>query len=154
MPYEGELLRECPGRIFDFSRSYAVVVSGDDLLPHVLHNKWGHMLLNTGGPGGYYFQTGGPSPYDFPRVMNEAQFRRYLEEHSKIIVTVIRVHIPNPEKSQLRLEQLVAKKRLWLGVVHNCESLVEDVVMAGGGPRLHTGVLSLPMNSTNQCARW
>jgi hypothetical protein len=154
MPYEGEILRECPGRMFDFSRAYAVVVSGDDLIPYVFRNKWGHTLLNTGGPGGYYFQTGGPWPYDFPRMMNEAQFHRYLEEHAKIIVTVFRVNIPYPEKSQLRLEQLLAGKRWWLGVVHNCESLVEEIVVAGGGPRLHQGYLSLPMNSTSQCAPW
>jgi hypothetical protein len=154
MAYEGELLRYCPGRMFDFKRAYAVIVSGDDFIPHVdlTRNRKGHMLLNTGGPGGYYFQTAGG--YTAPRMMSEAQFQRYLQEHGKFIITVIRIYIPRPEKSQMRLEQLLAGKWLWGGIIHNCESLVEEIVTAGGGPRLHTGWLSLPTDSTNQCTAW
>ena len=154
MAYEGEVLRQCTGGVYDFTRAYAVVVSGDELIPRVemTRNKWGHMLLNTGGPGGYYFQTAGF--YQFPRVMNETQFRRYLSEHEKYIITVTRIPIPQPRKSQLKLEQLLAGKWLWQGMRHNCESLVEEIVMAGGGPRLHVGFTSLPIESTNQCMPW
>jgi hypothetical protein len=41
MAYEGEVLYFCPPpHMFDFTRTSAVVVSGD------VPNKWGHMLLN------------------------------------------------------------------------------------------------------------
>jgi hypothetical protein len=154
MAYEGELLDRCPRKMFDFSRTYAVVVTGDDFIPHLdfTRNKMGHMLLNTGGPGGYYFQTAGL--YTLPRVMNESQFQRYMREHKKEIVTVIRVYIPHPEKSQRRLEQLLAAKWFWKVVVDNCESFVEEIVLAGGGPRLHQGRFYLPMMSANQCTPW
>ena len=109
-------------------------------------------LLNTGGPGGSYFQVS--DVYGDPRFMNEAQFQRYLRENSKTIVTVMRVEIPYPARAQLELEMLLSRKWLWGGVVHNCETLVEKIVMAGGGPRLHQGLFPLPMNSANQCSQW
>lgn len=146
MAYEGELLTFCPQRMFRFGKTYAVVVSGAKL------NPYGHMLLNTGGPGGTYFQVSGL--YGQPRFMEEAQFQRYLRENSKIIVTVLPINIPNPEKAQLKLEELLSRKWAWGGVVHNCESLVEEIVIAGGGPKLHRGMFALPMNSANQCRPW
>lgn len=51
MAYEGEHLKVCPMDMYDFSRTYAVLVSGARL------NPYGHMLLNTGGPGGQYFHV-------------------------------------------------------------------------------------------------
>jgi len=154
MAYEGELLQQCTGRVYDFTRTYAVLVTGDQLIPHlaITQNRWGHMVLNTGGPGGYYFQTAGF--YTFPRVMNEIQFQRYLEEHGKYIIAVTRIPVPHPEKAQFRLEQLLAGRWFWRVIRHNCESLVEEIVMAGGGPRLHIGAYSLPIESTNQCTSW
>jgi hypothetical protein len=141
--------------MFDFTRTYAVIVTGDDFIPHVdlTRNKSGHLLLNTGGPGGYYFMTAGLL-FAFPTIMNETQFQRYLQEHGKIIISASRIYIPRPDKSQRKLEQLLAAKRWWLGPVHNCEGLVEEIVMAGGGPRLHTGWWSFPIDSTNQCMPW
>ena len=146
MPYEGELMVSCPERMFMFGRTYAVIVSGAKF------NPYGHMLLNTGGPGGTYFQVAGVIAR--PRLLNEQQFQRYLQENAKTIVTVMPVQIPNPEKAQLKLEELLSESWKWGGVVHNCETLVEEIILAGGGPRLHRGLLSLPMKATNQCAPW
>jgi hypothetical protein len=115
-------------------------------------NPYGHMLLNTGGKGGSYFQVS--DLYGNPRMMNEAQFQRYLRENDKTIVTVMPVNIPHPDKSQLKLEQLLSEKWKWGAVVHNCESMVEEIVMAGGGPRLRQGIFPLPMNATNMCESW
>src|SRR5437879_9529957 len=117
MAYEGEELRQCPEQMFKFGTTYAVIVSGAKL------NPYGHMLLNTGGPVGTYFQVS--DIYGVPRFMNEGQFQRYLKENDKTIVTELPVDIPQPEKAQLKLEQLLSSNWVWGVVVHNCESLVE-----------------------------
>jgi hypothetical protein len=136
MAYEGEELRFCPLGMFDFSRTNAVVVSGDG------PNKWGHMLLNTGGDDGMYFQVAGVRTR--PRYMDAAGYGRYLAETKKKEIRRIAVSIPRPQASQLKLEQLLSESWLWGAVVHNCETLVEDIIVAGGGPKLHHGLLSLP----------
>jgi hypothetical protein len=146
MAYEGELLTYCPAEMFNFRMTYAVVVSGARL------NPYGHMLLNTGGPGGTYFQVS--DVYGDPRFMNEGQFQRYLRENNKIIVTVLKRQIPYPQKAQLKLEELLSRKWVWGAVVHNCESFVQEIIVAGGGHKIQTGLLPLPMNSTNQCTPW
>lgn len=136
MPYEGEELNECPANMFDFSRTVAVVVSGS------WPNAYGHMLLNTGGKGGAYFQVAGVVTR--PRWMDEAGYRLYLKENDKTELRRIPVYIPHPERSQLKLEQILSESWTWGAVVHNCETLVEEIVVAGGGPVLHRGLLSLP----------
>jgi hypothetical protein len=146
MAYEGELLRLCPAQMFKFGATYAVIVSG------MKTNPYGHMLLNTGGPGGTYFQVS--EFHGQPRFMNESQFQRYLKEQDKYIITVVPIQIPYPEKAQLKLETLLSEKWLWGVVVHNCETLVEEIVMAGGGPKLHRGLLSLPTKAANMCSPW
>jgi hypothetical protein len=146
MAYEGELMNMCPSAMFDFNRAYAVIVSGAKF------NPWGHMLLNTGGQGGSYFQVS--EVYGNPRMMDESQFQRYLSENGKTIVTVMRVNIPQPQKSQLKLEEVLSNKWKWGAIVNNCESMVEEIVMAGGGPKLRTGTFPLPMQATNMCADW
>ncbi len=146
MSYEGELLMQCPAGIFDFARTYAVLVSGAQF------NPYGHMLLNTGGPGGRYFHVS--DVYGRPRAMTEAQFQRYLTSNSKTIVSVIRVEIPRPQDSQLKLEQLLSENWAWGAIAHNCETLVEDIIVAGGGRKLRTRILPLPMQATNMCEGW
>jgi hypothetical protein len=76
MAYEGELMTSCPVTMFDFSRAYAVIVSGAKF------NPYGHMLLNTGGKWGKYFQVS--DLYGYPRMMNEQKFQRYLRENKKL----------------------------------------------------------------------
>ena len=146
MAYEGELLTYCPATMFDFSRTYAVLVSGARL------NPYGHMLLNTGGSGGRYFHVS--DVYGNPRTMDELQFQKYLSDNKKIIVSVIRVPIPRPNDAQLKLEKVLSTDWAWGAIVHNCETMVEDIVIAGGGRKLRTGLLPLPMQATNMCAGW
>jgi hypothetical protein len=86
--------------------------------------------------------------------MNEQQFKRYLDESGKFVITVTRVGIRDPANAQRKLDELVSKPWSWWGVVHNCESFVEEIVTAGGGHALHIGHLSLPTNSTNICQGW
>ena len=136
MAYEGDELNFCPPTMFDFRRASAVIVSGDGI------NKWGHMLLNTGGVGGNYFQIAGVRVR--PRYMNEDGYQRYLRDTGKTEKWRIRVFIPRPEASQLRLEQLLNESWSWGVVVHNCETMVEQIIMAGGGQRIHQGAISLP----------
>lgn len=146
MSYEGELLTMCPAGMFDFSRTYAVLVTG------ARFNPYGHMLLNTGGRGGRYFHVS--DVFGQPRTMNEEQFQRYLRGSGKTIISVIRVAIPRPRDSQAKLEQILANDWAWGAIVHNCETMVEDVVVAGGGRKLRTGALPLPMQATNKCEGW
>ena len=140
MAYEGEELLFCPADMFDFTNAWAVVVSGD------WPNTWGHMLLNTGGIGGIYFQVAGIRTC--PRYMDEPGYRRYLKETKKKELKRFRVHIPEPEKSQLALEEALSQPWLWGVVVHNCETLVEDIIVAGGGPRIHKGRFYDPAESS------
>jgi hypothetical protein len=140
MAYEGEILHSPPPpHMFDFTRTSAVVVSGDG------PNKWGHMLLNTGGVGGMYFQIAGVIAQ--PRYMNEAGYQRYLKETGKAELRRIPVFIRQPEAAQVKMEELLSEDWVWGGLVHNCETAVEEIIVAGGGPRIHQGLLSLPTHA-------
>jgi hypothetical protein len=140
MAYEGEILHfPPPPHMFEFTRTSAVVVSGDG------PNKWGHMLLNTGGVGGMYFQIAGVIAQ--PRYMNETGYRRYLRETGKVELRRIPVFIRQPEAAQARMEELLGEHWVWGGAVHNCETAVEEIIVAGGGPRIHQGPLSLPTHA-------
>jgi hypothetical protein len=139
MAYEGEELNYCPPKMFDFTKAFAVVVSGASF------NPYGHMLLNTGGRIGMYFQVAGVNTR--PLFMNETGYQRYLSETKKIELKRFSVFIPHPEASQLKLEQILNRNWHWGAVVNNCETLVEDIIVAGGGPKVHRGVFSLPTKS-------
>jgi hypothetical protein len=89
-----------------------------------------------------YFQVAGLITR--PRYMDEAGYQRYLDDTHKHELRRIKVFIPRPQASQLKLEQLLNESWVWGVVVHNCESLVEEIITAGGGPRIHRGVVSLP----------
>ena len=146
MSYEGELLTQSPASMYDFSRTYAVLVSG------ARFNPYGHMLLNTGGSGGRYFHVSDLRGQ--PRTMTEMQFQRYLASNNKTIISVIRVHIPRPADAQIKLEEILSDNWTWGGIVNNCETMVEEIVMAGGGRKLRSGVLPLPMEATDKCEGW
>lgn len=146
MNYEGEILTQCPAGMYDFSRTYAVLVSGARL------NPYGHMLLNTGGPGGRYFHVS--DVFGRPRTMTETEFQRYLASNKKTIVSVIRVAVSRPRDSQIKLEQLLSSNWAWGAIMHNCETMVEEIVVAGGGRKLRSGSLPLPMQATNKCEGW
>lgn len=139
MAYEGEELNYCPPTMFNFNNASAVIVSGDG------PNKWGHLLLNTGGRAGNYFQIAGVRAR--PRYMDQNGYQRYLRETRKHELQWIPVFIPHPEASQLMLEQLLNASWTWGVVVHNCETLVEQIIMAGGGPMIHHGLFSLPTDA-------
>jgi hypothetical protein len=141
MAYEGKVLSTCPDSMFDFGHANVVVVSGD------WPNVYDHMLLKAGTT---YFQVvlgGFAGIHATPRYMNQAGFDRYLKETGKRFRFQYPIAIPHPERAQLKLEQLLSKPWWWGGAVHNCEGLVEEIVMAGGGPRIHKGLLMLPAQS-------
>jgi hypothetical protein len=145
MAYEGEELNFCPPTMFDFKSASAVIVSGDG------PNKWGHMLLNTGGVGGMYFQIAGVIRR--PRYMNEAGYQRYLKETGKTELWRHPAFIIHPEASQLKLEQLLNQRWMWGIVLNNCETFVEEIIVAGGGQRMHHGLFSLPTESGDLSGR-
>lgn len=112
MAYEGEVLNYCPSDQFDFGDTY--VVSGAKL------NPYGHMLLNTGGKSGYFFQVSDVIGY--PRFMNSDQFYRYLKGNGKTIVTVFQVNIPDPDKSEAKLEDVLSRSWVW----ESCFTIARD----------------------------
>ncbi len=122
------------------------------LLRSVLSGAWfnpfGHMLLNTGGERGFYFQVAGRRAC--PRYMNCGGYQRYLLETGKKELNRFRVFIPNPEAAQLKIEELLAKPFGWWVVEHNCETFVEEIVTAGGGQPIHRGLFYLPIHSRQQ----
>lgn len=136
MGYEGDELVYCD--IFDFSETWVVVVTGD------APNIYGHMLLNTGGKTGFYFQVIG-SLWARPRFMSEAGYRRYLRENGKSELGRVRVNVPNPDAATVKLENVLNNRWTWGVVIHNCETLVEDIIVAGGGPKLHKHWYALPI---------
>ena len=123
-PYNGEVMHQCLARPFDFSNTYAVVVTG------ATWNPCGHMLINTGGRGGFYFHIA--EVRGFPRYMNEMGYQRYLTEERRHEIRRTRVILKNPEGAQRKLEQLLAQKWTWFALPNNCAAFTEDVLQAGG----------------------
>lgn len=124
MAYEGEAMNYCPAVPFDFSRTFAVVVSGD------FPNPCGHLILNLGGPSGWYFHVAGI--WKSPRYMSATGYNRYLKENSKREFRRTRIAITNPDGAMRTLETLLSKRWVWGALPHNCASFVEEVVRAGG----------------------
>lgn len=122
MAYDGDHIDFCMA--FDFTRAYAVVVSG------AKWNPCGHMLLNTGGTGGWYFHVA--EVRGRPKFMGEAGYQRYLIENGKKEVSRTFVKIPDPDACNRKLEELLLKQWTWFLLPNNCASFVEDVLQAGG----------------------
>ena len=142
MAYEGEELRYCPPNPFFSSEAYAVVVSGD------WPNTWGHMLLYSGDPNGTYFQVAGRRVC--PRYMNSDGYRRYLAETKKVELRRFNVHMTDRAAAHRKLEELLSKPWRWWVVVNNCETFVEEVVVAGKGRPIHKGMFYKPVLSRQQ----
>lgn len=87
-PYVGDIMHKCMLRPFDFKHAFAVVVTG------ATWNPCGHMLLNTGGSGGWYFHVA--ERKGNPRFMRADGYRRYLQEHQKRELRRTFVSVPNP----------------------------------------------------------
>jgi hypothetical protein len=150
MAYEGEFLYVCPRKAFALGHASTVIVSGDP------PNSWGHMLLNTGGIGGVYFQVAGVRAC--PRYMSEAGYRRYVKETGKREIRRFMVRVPHPDAAELKLEELLSKPWTWWAIRHNCETFCEEIIMAGGGRPIHEGYFYKPVDSRQQTAgssgRW
>lgn len=125
MAYDGEFMNVCQVRMFDFTHTHAVVVTG------ARWNPCGHMLLNTGGPEGMYFHIA--ERRDKPRYMaGGALYRQYLTENDKREIRRTPIPIKNPEAAHRKLEWLLSQTWGWWGIAHNCATFVEQVVQAGG----------------------
>lgn len=122
MAYDGEPISFCTE--FDFSRAFVVVVSG------VQWNPCGHMLLNTGGIGGWYFHIN--EVYGRPRYMREDGYRRYLRENDKTEISRTHVVVPNRQAASRKLEGLMNERWAWMVLPHNCVRFVEVILQAGG----------------------
>lgn len=123
LPYIGDLMRHCFLRPSHFRHAYVVIVSGDSV------NFCGHALLHIGGSG-WYFHVAGFN--EEPRFMNEAGYRRYLNEGGKREIRCWLVAISDPLGAHRKFEELLAKRCQWLLLPNNCVSFVEEIVFAGG----------------------
>ena len=124
MAYEGETMIKCPHDAYNFSNTFAVVVSGDG------PNFCGHLILNLGGLGGSYFHVAGLRTE--PKLMSEQGYRRYLKETAKKEIKRFKVKISKPIDAMLKIEQLLSAPWTWGLLPHNCASFVENIVAAGG----------------------
>ncbi len=122
MAYDGDHINFC--QEFDFSRAHAVVVSGASW------NPCGHMLLNTGGPGGWYFHVA--EVRGRPKFMKEEGYRRYLKENGKKEIFRTPVMIKQAAGCNRKLEELLAAQWTWFLLPNNCARFVEVVLQAGG----------------------
>ena len=122
MVYDGDHINFCEN--FNFNCAYAVVVSGAML------NPCGHLLLNTGGVGGWYFHVA--DLRGRPKFMDEKGYNLYLKENKKKELSRTFVRIPDPAASNRKLEQLLQEQWTWFILPNNCASFVEDVLQAGG----------------------
>jgi len=123
-PYDGDELNLCLAKVLDFGNTFAIVVSGDSW------NPCGHLILKVGAVDSYYFHIAGA--YARPKVMRELGFKSYLRENRKRILSERPVKIPKPYAAQVKLEELMSKRWLWLMASNNCASFLEDIVQAGG----------------------
>lgn len=121
MSYLGTHLNQCFAVPFDWHNTWLVVVSGDG------PNMCGHALLRAGM---FYFRIAGL--HQRPYYMSESGYRGYLTEAGKQELFRRKVHLPDPEGAQRKLEELSAKQWLWLGIPNNCVSYVEELFRAGG----------------------
>ncbi len=125
--YEGEAVTSCADRsIYDCSDAYAVVVSGAS------SNPFGHMILNFGGPGGHYFHK--CQLHGYALLMTQAGFSRYCveEDPPKVVLTRMRVSVPDPDAALRKMESILQDKEFWLVVPHNCVDFCERILQAGG----------------------
>ena len=102
-----------------------VVVSGAKL------NPAGHMILNVGGEGGWYFHV--DKVYDYPEsYYTEGEYQSYMAAEGKYEISRTPVDVPNPAGAMDKLYELQGQKWLWGIVPHNCVNFAETVVQAGG----------------------
>jgi hypothetical protein len=134
MPYEGELLNQCPGDL-DFSVTQAVVVSGASW------NPCGHMMLCAGNSSdtAWYFHVAGAGAreafgvYAFPKFMREKDYHRYLCDNGKHEIRRLNAQIVNPSGAYRKLTELMISKWCWKVLPDNCATFVKEIVKAGGG---------------------
>ncbi len=134
MPYEGEILDNCP-LFIDFNHVHVVVVSGASW------NPCGHMLICTGTNRGnsLYFHVAGQGVYElygiytYPKFMYEDGYKQYLRENGKHELTRTNVKVINPHKAHQELINLMGQKWFWMVLPHNCAAFVEKIIEAGGG---------------------
>jgi hypothetical protein len=124
--YHGDVMERCLGDAAAFAKAAAVVVSGAPW------NPCGHMLLNVGGCGGWYFHIA--EVQGLPRAMGALGFQRYLRENAKREVGRVAVPLKEPLRAMARLEQLLVQRWTWFVLPHNCVRFVEVVLQAGGAP--------------------
>lgn len=122
VPYDGDVMVHNVIRPSDFKHCCAVVVTGTPA------NFCGHALLHTGG--GLYFHIAGFN--NKPKIMTQNGYLRYLKENGKREIRRWVVSIPDPAGAHRKLDELLAKRWLWLMLPQNCASFVEEVVRAGG----------------------
>lgn len=120
--YVGDVMLHCIIPPSAFQHTCVVIVSGDGL------NFCGHSLLHTGG--GWYFHTAGGNTV--PRFMSEGGYQRYLRESRKREIRRWPIKLPDPHGAHRKMEELLARKWLWLILPQNCVSFIEEVVRAGG----------------------
>lgn len=134
MPYEGELLNECPGDI-DFTLTQAIVVSGASW------NPCGHMILCAGKSTdtSWYFHVAGSGVREiygvwaYPKFMREKDYQRYLIDNGKREIRRLDTSISNPQAAYMKLMEFMISKWVWKVLPDNCATFAKEIIRAGGG---------------------
>jgi hypothetical protein len=135
MPYEGEILDNCPGDI-DFANTWAVVVSGASW------NPCGHMIFccGTNSDDSWYFHVAGQGVreavgfYAFPKfIRSDANFYRYLSENGKREIRRLDAKFTDPSSAYQKLIDYMSNKWFWGVLPHNCAAFAKEIITAGGG---------------------
>ena len=132
MPYLGQHMVQCSRVPFNFRMVEVFIVNGVKLNGHPV-NPCGHAILRAGH---YYFHIDGP--VEHPWYLDEAGFKRYLNENDKTVERRILAVLPNPDGARRKMDQLMANDWRWWGVLHNCATFVEEILAAGGWPHLRS----------------
>jgi hypothetical protein len=112
MPYEGEILLECPADI-DLANVWAVVVSG------AKWNPCGHMLFCCGANSEdcWYFHVAGEGTKElagvwaYPKFMRgDRNFYKYLVANGKKEIRRLNAGITNPEGAYNKLMEYMSSK--------------------------------------------
>jgi hypothetical protein len=119
--FDGKITNGVLPKDLRWAESAFVIMSGS--------TPCGHALLHVPP---YYFHFIGPSRFNYPKMLTEAEFKTYLAARGKHIVGIYQLPIPFIKLAEAELSKLL--KNIWEThlIEHNCATFVKQVAYAGG----------------------
>jgi hypothetical protein len=120
--YDGDTVEKKPLPAVSCSSISVIIVTG--ITP------FGHMLLNTGGKEGWYFNVT-RAWIKYPRFMGYRGYLRYMRENEKREIARIPVTIVEPDWAASELVRLMYQLWVYDPTKHNCVHFVDNILVAG-----------------------